>query len=226
MTPRAIFFDLDDTIADTSGTILEDAERAALRALVENGLRTDFDTGWATLREIRATDPGAKFLKVLVDRFGADDPHACHAASRRVFFASRPEEIGPVPGAFRVLRELRERGISLHLVTFGVPEAQAKKIQVLGIRDFFEEVHIVPLSEGPDKQAVFARLLAECGLAAEDVWVVGDRTPGEIRAGNALGMKTIRIRRGEFAGLDPSGPAEEPDLTIADLRELPALLSA
>ncbi len=53
-------------------------------------------------------------------------------AARRAFFASRPEEIGLVPGAEDVLALLRERGVVLHLVTFGVPEAQRRKIEVLG----------------------------------------------------------------------------------------------
>jgi len=220
-----ILFDLDDTIADTFGTILVAAERAAVTALIEHGLRADFDTGWAALREIRRAKPGARFMTALVDRFGATDPEACVEAAREVFFASRPEEIGLVDGAREVLAELRGRGIVLHLVTFGVPEAQVRKVEVLGIRGDFESVHIVPLIDGPDKTAVFATLLEASGSAPEEVWVVGDRPPGEVKCGNALGLYTVRIRRGEFARLDPADPSEEPDVTIEDLRELPTLLS-
>jgi FMN phosphatase YigB (HAD superfamily) len=219
-----ILFDLDDTIADTSGTILAAAEEAALRALIGHGLRADFSAGWAALREIRAARPGARFLTVLVERFGADHPEACVAAAREVFFSRDPERIGLVPGALEVLEDLRGRGIPLHLVTFGVPEAQAKKIEVLGIREHFDSIHVVPLLDGPDKTTVFAGLLAESGLEPDRVWVVGDRPPGEVRCGNALGMVTVRIRRGEFARLDPEDGSEEPDVTITDLRELPSLL--
>jgi FMN phosphatase YigB (HAD superfamily) len=222
--PAMILFDLDDTIADTSGTILLAAEQTAVRALVEYGLRADYETGWRALREIRDASPGARFLPALVDRFGADDPEVCLAAAREAFFARLPEKIGPVPGAYDVLADLRERDIVLHLVTFGVPEAQATKVRVLRLEEWFESVHVVPLFDGPDKTAVFRDLLAASGLPADRVWVVGDRPPGEVKSGNALGMFTVRIRRGEFARLDPAGPEEEPDVTIEDLRELPALL--
>jgi len=223
--PRAILFDLDDTIADTCGTILRAAERAAVRALIDHGLRTDFDTGWAALREIRDANPGVRFLGALVTRFGADDPDACHDAAREVFFASRPEEIGPVEGAHEVLAALADRGIALHLVTFGVPAAQTRKIEVLGIRDFFVSVHIVPFTDGPDKTEVFRSIVDANGLEPSEVWVVGDRPPGEIRAGNALGLRTVRVRQGEFAALEPTGPEEVPDVTIEALRELPSLLN-
>ncbi|MEN8149621.1 MAG: HAD family hydrolase [Planctomycetota bacterium] len=223
-SPRLVLFDLDDTIADTSGTILKLAERSATEALIAHGLQTNFDEAWAALRRIRSADPGARFLEDLVAQFGAPDPVACHDAARRVFFASRPEEIGLVPGALEVLDELRARGIPLILVTFGVPEAQSRKVEVLGIRDRFEAVHIVPLDEGPDKTAVFAEIVDGNGCAPADVWVVGDRPPGEVKSGNLLGLTTIRVRRGEFATLDPASTDEEPDVTIDDLRKLTALL--
>jgi len=222
--PRAVFFDLDDTIADTSATVLRHAERSAIESMIASGLRTDFDEGWQALRQIRDSDPGARFLADLVSKFGADDPTACHDAARRAFFASHPEEIVLVEGALEVLDELIARGIHLVLVTFGVPEAQSKKVEVLGIRDRFESVHIVPLDEGPDKTAVFRSLLDGNGFDAGDVWVVGDRPPGEVKSGNILGLTTIRIRRGEFASLDPASPEEEPDVTIDDLRKLTELL--
>jgi putative hydrolase of the HAD superfamily len=223
-TPKAVFFDLDDTIADTAGTVLRHAERDAVRALVECGLRTDSDTAWRALRRIRDREPGARFLQALIDEFGAPDPGACHDAARRVFFASRPEEIRLVPGALEVLDDLRARGVRLVLVTFGVPEAQARKVEVLGIRDRFEAVHIVPLERGADKTEVFRQLLEGNGYEPGDVWVVGDRPPGEVRSGNLLGLTTIRIRRGEFAALEPASPEEEPDVTLDDLRKLTALL--
>jgi len=222
--PRAIVFDLDDTLADTHGSLLEAAERTGIAKLVEAGLGTDAETAWGALREIRAGDPGARFLRALIDRFGAPDPDRCHDAARRAFFGMPPDPIRSVEGAREVLRALRDRGIPLYLVTFGVPEAQARKVEVLGIGPFFEAVRIAPLTDGPDKTRLLAEILRETGAPPGAVWVVGDRPPGEIRAGNRLGMQTIRVRRGEFERLEPAGPHEEADVTIRSVRELLSLL--
>jgi putative hydrolase of the HAD superfamily len=224
--PRAVVFDLDDTLADTAGTILEAAHRAAVEAMVRHGLRATVEEALDAVHEIRGADVRPGFLMRIVERFGAPDPEECHAASRRAFFGNPPDAIRLLDGARDVLERLRDLGIPTYLVTFGVPEAQARKLEVLGIRGFFEEVHVRPLETGADKTDVLGGILDRTGLAPEDVWVVGDRTPGEIRSGNLLGPRTIRVRvpHGEFAALEPEGPEEEPDETVDGPRALLDLL--
>jgi FMN phosphatase YigB (HAD superfamily) len=58
--------------------------------------------------------------------------------------------------------------------------------------------------------------------------IVGDRAMSEIRAGNELGMHTVRIRRGEFAAQEPQGRIEQADHTvknISEVRKLPYVWS-
>jgi FMN phosphatase YigB (HAD superfamily) len=225
-TPRAAIFDLDDTLADTAGTILEPAHREAVRTLIRNGLDADFDEALAALHEIRRADQRPGFLMRIIERFGAPDPERCNAEARRTFFGNPPDAIRLQAGAVELLTRLRDLGVRLFLVTFGVPAAQERKIEILDIREFFEEVHVLPLETGADKTEVLRGILDRTGLAPEDVWVVGDRTPGEIRSGNLLGMRTVRVRvpHGEFAALEPAGPEEEPDVTVDGLPALLALL--
>jgi ribonucleotide monophosphatase NagD (HAD superfamily) len=53
--------------------------------------------------------------------------------------------------------------------------------------------------------------------------IVGDRAMSEIRAGNELGMHTVRIRRGEFARQESKGKVEQPDYTIKSISEVKKL---
>jgi len=53
--------------------------------------------------------------------------------------------------------------------------------------------------------------------------VVGDRPSSEIRAGKALGMHTVRIRRGEFAAQIPQGAEEVPDHVVRNISEIKKL---
>jgi FMN phosphatase YigB (HAD superfamily) len=219
--PKLIVFDLDDTLADTAGTILARAEREAVEALVAQGLRTTPEEASIALREIRDRDCAAPFLPLLVERFGAPDPAACVAAGRRAFFGNDARGIRPVPGATETLAALAARGIGLALLTFGVRATQERKIAELGLDRFFSRVRIIDLALGSDKTIALAEMIREAGLTPVETWVVGDRPPGEIRAGRELGAFTVRLRRGEFASLDPAGPEEEADRTIDTL---PALL--
>ena len=70
------------------------------------------------------------------------------------------------------------------------------------------------------KEAAFRQIQRRLRLPAKQVLVIGDRPAREIRAGNELGMHTVRIHRGEFRSQMPAGPEEEPDYVIADISEL------
>src|SRR6185312_13166004 len=70
------------------------------------------------------------------------------------------------------------------------------------------------------KEAAFQIIQQELGLPAEEMVIVGDRAMSEIRAGNELGMHTVRIRRGEFASQDPQGPEEEADYEVRSISEV------
>ena len=74
------------------------------------------------------------------------------------------------------------------------------------------------------KQEVFRSILRSVESDPARVLVVGDRPASEIRAGKELGMRTVRIRHGEFASLEPEGSAQRADheiKKIAHLRGLP-----
>ena len=47
-----------------------------------------------------------------------------------------------------------------------------------------------------------------------------------IRAGIALGTRTVWLRRGEYADLEPAGPDETPDRTIESLADLPSAIDS
>ena len=42
----------------------------------------------------------------------------------------------------------------------------------------------------------------------------------EIKAGKALGMHTVRLKRGEFKVQEPTGPEEQPDYVVKDIGEV------
>jgi len=92
---------------------------------------------------------------------------------------------------------------------------QGVKLDALGIRERFEEIHTVRRDE--DKREVFASIRERFALP---IYVIGDRVDSEILYGNELGMMTILCPRGKYLFRKPGSEVERPDYTIRDLTEL------
>jgi FMN phosphatase YigB (HAD superfamily) len=70
-------------------------------------------------------------------------------------------------------------------------------------------------------RAFFERIVAECGVGADEVAYVGDRVDNDIEPALAAGMVAVHIRRGPWGHLhDPPEAA----LHVSSLDELPAVL--
>ena len=99
-------------------------------------------------------------------------------------------------------------------------EWQQKKIDALGIRDVFGEIHIVTIIT--EKLEVMRKIKDR--YPAKDFYVVGDRIDQEISFGNQLGMTTILCPRGRHMFRVPKDEYEHPDYTIKDLTELNGII--
>ena len=69
--------------------------------------------------------------------------------------------------------------------------------------------------------AFFERIVAECGVGAEEIAYVGDRVDNDIEPALAAGMVAVHVRRGPWGHLHEPPPAA---LAIDSLDELPEAL--
>ena len=107
------------------------------------------------------------------------------------------------------------------LVTTGIPSFQESKITALGIEEWFEFVRIndtAYTNSFDGKKAIFSELMDEQELMSREVMVVGDSGPHELRAGKALGMRTVQTIRPEVV------PWDAADYQISDFSELEAII--
>lgn len=127
-----------------------------------------------------------------------------------------PERLPLFPDVAGLVR-LPQRKI---LVTTGVPSVQRQKIAALGLEAWLDAVHVDDARAVPrrGKKTLFAAILAEEGLDAAEVVVVGDNLESEIAAGAALGMRTVHVARW---GCAPGCPAT---YCMSDLSGLAAVL--
>lgn len=119
------------------------------------------------------------------------------------------------PDAFPVLRELKEKGHTLGIITDGNKERQKRKIELLSIKDFFAE--IIYAKEIMPKPSEKPFLAAREKYSGKVFYYVADNPLIDFQGAKKAGMITIRLKKGEFAGI----PSDKyVDFEIKKLREL------
>jgi putative hydrolase of the HAD superfamily len=94
--------------------------------------------------------------------------------------------------AFEDYHEVKLLPLEKFLVTKGFAKLQNSKIDMLGIKDDFNEIHIVdPQISSLTKQDIFADILSRYQYQPHEVLVVGDDPCSEIKAAKALGIPTF-----------------------------------
>ncbi|MBI4448656.1 NUDIX domain-containing protein [Candidatus Woesearchaeota archaeon] len=97
------------------------------------------------------------------------------------------------------------------------PGIQQRKLEILGIGDRFDDIHIV--SRDPEKLQWFEAAMKKYQARPTDVVVIGDRPNAEIRCGNVLGCTTIQIRHGKYKDQAPADHFEIPTHAIGSLHD-------
>ncbi|AMM54521.1 TIGR02253 family HAD-type hydrolase [Pyrococcus kukulkanii] len=198
---KVIFFDLDDTLADTS-RLAEMARKNAIENMIRHGLPVDFDTAYSELME-------------LIKEYGSNFPHHFDYLLRRLDIPYDPKLVAAgviayhntkfaylreVPGARRVLIRLRELGYRLGIITDGNPIKQWEKILRLEMDDFFEHV-IISDFEGVKKPhpKIFRKALKAFNVKPNEAMMVGDRLYSDIYGAKNVGMKTVWFKYGKYS---------------------------
>ncbi|MDR3669554.1 MAG: HAD family hydrolase [Holophaga sp.] len=162
----------------------------------------------------------------VLHRLGAWEPRLVGELVERYHQHRPPAQL--YPGALPTLSQLREAGFRLFLVTDGHLATQRHKVAALGLGPWFDQlVFTGGLPEHQRKPSPFPFQLAcaRLGVAPGRCTYVGDNAACDFQGPRRLGMFTIGVSTGPFAGM-PAEPGLEPHLRIGRLEELAGLLSA
>ncbi len=77
----------------------------------------------------------------------------------------------------------------------------------------------------PDER-FFRTILDRAGFAPSEAIMIGDRLDNDIIPAKQVGLRTVWMRQGRYAALEPRVPDELPDETISDLEELPSAIAS
>jgi putative hydrolase of the HAD superfamily len=201
--PRAVCFDLDDTLYPQASWLAGAwdavAAAAARSGVAEEALREALDVCAA-----QGSDSGRIIDRALA-RVGAEQlPVGPLVAAFRSY---EPARLDLYPGAGQALARLAER-VPLGLISDGDPTIQRAKLAALGVAPIFG---VVVWSDdlGRDHRKPdplpFEVAVEALGVPAADIVYVGDRPAKDVAGAVAAGLTAVRVRTGEWAS-DPDDP--------------------
>jgi len=237
--PRAILFDLDDTILAAFGQSPDQWRRvvaafvdqlaphppdevvAAIQAysrhLWSDGVR---HKDWRPRIGAARRHIVSKAFTGLAGAAGRPVPsrEICEAIADR-FNEIHDAELRMFPGAHETLDHLKQLGIRLALVTNGAAEPQRAKVIRFALEERFDHIQIEgEHGFGKPEERAYTHAMEALGVRPQETWMVGDNLEWEIAAPQQLGIYAIWYD-GYSAGLPPDCPVR-PDRIIRSLPEL------
>ncbi len=225
---KAVFFDLDDTLYDCSGSLVKEARKRAAVAMVKHGLPTTVGQTLHLLEDIESNlGPRISALELVTNFFLLPRSKADKIQKAGLKAYNQPiiGKIALFPGVKSLLLHLKRQGIRTAVITSGNIPRQKRKIQKLGLSRLVDHIEYHDVEKESSKQTQFEKVLKKLGVVSSEVMVVGDRVHSEIRVGNALGMITVRLMHGRYSQLKPATKLEVPDFEIQSMVRLPEILS-
>jgi HAD superfamily hydrolase (TIGR01509 family) len=181
---RALLFDLDGTLAETDSLHLP----TWVDVLRPYGIEIDEEF----YRERISGRSNSKIVEDLLPDLSAKEGRDL-ADAKEASFRERADELEPLPGLLDFMREAKDRGLSLALVTNAPEENVEAMLLALELREFFDEV-VLSDEVGPVKPdpAPYRAALDKLGVAPEEALAFEDSTSG-IASSVGVGIPTVGI---------------------------------
>jgi HAD superfamily hydrolase (TIGR01662 family) len=187
-----VIFDLDDTLYPRDRFVRSGL--AATAQYVEQEFGIPAERALTTMLKVSGGAPAAEF-QTLCDVFML--PHGILPRMLATYRAHVPS-LWLFHDAEATLRQLRSEGWQLAILTNGLPEVQALKVDALGVRALVD--HVVFAADhapgGKPHPAAFQEVLRRFALPSDHCVMVGDDVECDVHGARAVGMAAIRIARG------------------------------
>jgi putative hydrolase of the HAD superfamily len=228
---RALLVDLDDTLLDYTGGVDESWREACSAVAVPAGVDLEpLVTAIAGARRWLWSDP-ERHRRERTDMPGAwrkiaaralieiRAPQALAADIAGDYAARRWARMALFPGVPEALDRLRQRGVSLALVTNGDRTQQRWKVDRYDLARFFDVILIEgEFGAGKPDASVYRHVLDALGARPSEAWMVGDNLEWDVTAPQRLGLRGAWVDvQGE--GL-PATASARPDLIIRAFAEM------
>ena len=200
---KAIFFDIDGTLLDTS-SFAKIARRGAIDVMVENGLPSNQNDAYEILKEIIA-EKGSNYDKHFNDltmRICGKENQLLIALAVVTYHNIKISLLRAFPKTIQTLIYLKSRGYKLGVISNGISIKQWEKLVRLDIHEFFDEVITSEevRFEKPKKE-IFEEAMNRMNTNPKNSIMIGDKFEIDIMGAVNAGMSAILINSNLDAGI-------------------------
>ncbi|MHC4267239.1 MAG: uridine diphosphate-N-acetylglucosamine-binding protein YvcK [Planctomycetota bacterium] len=223
---KAIIFDLDDTLYDCTGSLLEASRKRAAKAMVSAGLPCTEEEAYLMQKELSEKHgPYYPVFNEISNMFNKDNEFVNTVL--KAYNSNEVTDIKLFPDVIPTLKKLAQEQYKLFLLTTGIHERQYKKIELLNLKPYFDEIIINDQEVGLLMEDCFEAIVRKHSLNPQNIVVVGDRLREELRIAKSMGMVAVQMLHGRFkveATYSRSDRSNKPDYKIKRFFQLPTLL--
>jgi putative hydrolase of the HAD superfamily len=208
--PKAILFDLDDTIVtegDRDAVLLKVAEDLHDQILpndpatLADRVGTALDAFWSTSPDAKAArlEGSTRAIHQARERVIGDvlgklgvAHNVAHAFAGR-FSDVRSQGLRLFDGAHDTIVILRNSGVRLALVANGAADLQRAKLERFSLTPLFDHIQIEgERGYGKPEEIAYLEAMQALGAASSDTWMVGDNLEHEVAVPQRLGLRDCR----------------------------------
>ncbi|WP_407570058.1 HAD family hydrolase [Deinococcus altitudinis] len=213
--PLAVIFDLDDTLCDTSGSMLT-ALAAVSQAIPAFARRSPAELYALQTRIMRALEPQVYSgeltpPQIRVRRFGlmlAELGHSAEGgeAAATVYRAAYRASFRPLAGAGALLAALKERGLRVGVLTNHLREVQLEVLEAVRLLPLIDA--LVTVSDAPPKPhpGGYRAVCAALGVSPQQAVMVGDHWTNDVAGAVSAGLNGVWYAPAELQAPDDSVP--------------------
>jgi putative hydrolase of the HAD superfamily len=192
---KAVFFDIDDTLYDTSG-FARLARKAAINVMIDAGLPLSSDEAYKLLKEI-IKEKGSNYDKhfnILTEKVFGEEKPLLIALGMITYHNVKFALLRLFPKTPSTLIYLKSKGYQLGVISDGITIKQWEKLIRLGLHHFFDEV-VTSEEAGvakPDER-IFQLALDRMGCQAQKSIMIGNKFDKDILGAINIGMSAILV---------------------------------
>ncbi len=233
MKLKAIFFDLDETLLDTSGC-RPPAVEASFRVAAQKYPQLSLEAWRKASEEVKAEmhdlwlnspNSGAELLREgsyrILKKLGIDDKEFAMYVSQ-AYYRTWVSHLKLFPEVHEVLAALRGQ-FRLGIISNGPSDLQRYKLKLFDLEREFDPIVISgEVGVAKPDPAIFRRALELAKVSPSEALYVGDSPTYDIAGAKSVGMQIVWVNRN---GLPINNLEIKPDRVVRDLRELAANLN-
>jgi putative hydrolase of the HAD superfamily len=220
---KAVVFDLDNTLVDFMA-MKNSSVDAAIRAMIDAGLRLSFEEVKAAINEIY-TEMGIEYQRVfdsLLQKLLGKVDYKILAAGVIAYRRAREAMLIPYPHVHITLFTLARMGLKLGVVSDAPPMEAWLRLSYLNLHHIFDAVVTFDdTGQRKPSSAPFLTVLSKLEVEPAEAIMVGDWEERDIYGAAQVGMLTAFARYGDTFGTAES----RADIELTDISDILAFIN-